>query len=93
MRDSRSERLQACLGWVRLLLDFARRRLRAYIPGGFEFVATRDIVEGHRLAMDKGRTGHKYIFSTAFHTVDDLMGMYERVTGRPRRGCGCRRRR
>jgi nucleoside-diphosphate-sugar epimerase len=67
-----------------VLLDFARRRLRAYIPGGFEFVATRDIVEGHRLAMDKGRPGHKYIFSTAFHTVDDLMGMYERVTGRPR---------
>ncbi len=67
-----------------VLLDFARGRLRAYIPGGFEFVAARDIVEGHRLAMDKGRTGHKYIFSTAFHTVDDLMQMYERVTGRPR---------
>jgi nucleoside-diphosphate-sugar epimerase len=67
-----------------LLLDFARGRLRAYVPGGFEFVATRDIVQGHRLAMDKGRSGQKYIFSTAFKTVDELMTIYERVTGRRR---------
>ncbi len=68
----------------RVLLDFARGRLRAYIPGGFEFVAARDIVTGHRLAMEKGRTGQKYIFSTAFKTVDDLMTIYEEVTGRRR---------
>ncbi len=67
-----------------LLLDFARGRLRAYVPGGFEFVAARDIVQGHRLAMDKGRTGQKYIFSTEFRTVDELMAMYERITGRRR---------
>jgi 3beta-hydroxysteroid-4beta-carboxylate 3-dehydrogenase (decarboxylating) len=67
-----------------LMLDFAHGRLRAYVPGGFEFVAARDIVQGHRLAMDKGRTGHKYIFSTAFKTVDELMVVYEDVTGRRR---------
>lgn len=67
-----------------LLLDFATGRLRAYVPGGFEFVAARDIVQGHRLTMDKGRTGHKYIFSTTFLTVDELLGIYERVTGRRR---------
>jgi nucleoside-diphosphate-sugar epimerase len=67
-----------------LLLDFANGRLRAYIPGGFEFVSARDIAEGHRLAMEKGRTGHKYIFSTEFKTVDQLMDIYEAVTGRPR---------
>ena len=67
-----------------LLLDFANGRLRAYIPGGFEFVAARDIAEGHRLAMEKGRTGQKYIFSTEFKTVDELMEIYEAVTGRRR---------
>jgi nucleoside-diphosphate-sugar epimerase len=67
-----------------LLLDFANGRLRAYIPGGFEFVAARDIAEGHRLAMEKGRTGQKYIFSTEFKTVDELMAIYEAVTGRAR---------
>jgi nucleoside-diphosphate-sugar epimerase len=34
--------------------------------------------------MDKGRTGHKYIFSTAYKTVDELMEIFARVTGRPR---------
>jgi nucleoside-diphosphate-sugar epimerase len=68
----------------KLLLDFARGRLRAYIPGGFEFVAARDIVEGHVLAMAKGRSGHKYIFSTEFKTVDELMDIYEEITGRRR---------
>src|SRR5207245_1946867 len=66
----------------RVLLDFARGRLRAYIPGGFEFVAARDIVEGHRLAMDKGRAGQRYIFSTSFQTVDELMAIFQRVPGR-----------
>jgi nucleoside-diphosphate-sugar epimerase len=68
----------------RVLADFAHGRLRAYVPGGFEFVAARDVVEGHVLAMEKGRTGQRYILSTEFLTVDDLLGIFETVTGRPR---------
>ena len=68
----------------RVIRDFANGKLRAYIPGGFEFVAARDICEGHVLAMQKGRTGHKYIISSGFQTMDDIMGIMERVTGRKR---------
>lgn len=68
----------------RALLDFARGRLRAYVPGGFEFVAARDIVEGHRLVMDKGRTGHRYIFGSGYTTMDELMTYFEEITGRRR---------
>ncbi|HEY2748877.1 MAG TPA: NAD-dependent epimerase/dehydratase family protein [Polyangia bacterium] len=70
-----------------VLRDFANGKLRAYIPGGFEFVSARDICAGHVLAMHKGRTGHKYIISSGFQTMDDIMGIMERVTGkkRPRR--------
>jgi nucleoside-diphosphate-sugar epimerase len=67
-----------------VLLDFANGRLRAYIPGGFEFVAARDIVEGHLLAMAKGRPGQKYIFSSEFKTVDELMAISEELRGRAR---------
>ncbi|HEX4458092.1 MAG TPA: NAD-dependent epimerase/dehydratase family protein [Polyangia bacterium] len=67
-----------------VLRDFANGKLRAYIPGGFEFVAARDIAEGHVLAMAKGRTGHKYIISSGFHSMDTLMDIFERVTGRKR---------
>lgn len=66
----------------RVLIDYAHSRLRAYIPGGFEFVSGRDIAEGHVLAMQHGRSGQKYIISTAYASVDDLMSMFEEVTGR-----------
>ncbi len=68
----------------RTLVDFANGRLWAYVPGGFEFVAARDMVEGHLLAMTRGRPGQKYIFSSQFLTVDELMGLFEEVTGRRR---------
>jgi nucleoside-diphosphate-sugar epimerase len=67
-----------------VLRDFANGKLRAYIPGGFEFVAARDIANGHVLAMEKGRTGHKYIISSGFHSMDTLMDIFERVTGKKR---------
>ncbi|MDD5034564.1 MAG: NAD-dependent epimerase/dehydratase family protein [Methylococcaceae bacterium] len=67
----------------RVLIDFAHGRLRAYIPGGFEFVSSRDIAEGHVLAMRHGRSGQKYIFSTAYASVDELMALFREVTGRP----------
>src|SRR6185436_1792914 len=66
------------------LIDFAHGKLRAYIPGGFTFVSTADMVEGHILAMDRGRSGQKYIFASEFLTVDQLMSIYEEVTGRRR---------
>jgi len=68
------------------LCDFANGRLRAYVPGGFEFVSTRDIVSGHQLAMSRGRAGEKYILSTRFATLDEIVALFERVTGVPRPG-------
>jgi nucleoside-diphosphate-sugar epimerase len=67
----------------RVLIDYAHGKLGAYIPGGFEFVSGRDIAEGHVLAMQAGRSGQKYIFSTAYSNVDDLLGIFREVTGQP----------
>jgi nucleoside-diphosphate-sugar epimerase len=67
-----------------VLLDYANGRLRAYIPGGFEFIAARDIAEGHVLAMEKGRPGQRYIFASGFLTLDELFNIYRELTGRPR---------
>lgn len=68
----------------RVVQDFANGKMRAYIPGGFDFVAARDIVAGHVLAMEKGKVGQRYIFSTRFVEVDELVAILERVTGMPR---------
>lgn len=65
----------------RTLLDFAHGKLRAYVPGGFEFIAARDIAEGHMLAMQRGRSGQKYVFSSRFVSIDEMMTLWEKVTG------------
>jgi nucleoside-diphosphate-sugar epimerase len=67
-----------------VLIDFAHGKLNAYIPGGFEFVSTEDIVEGHVLAMAKGRSGQKYLISTTYSTVDNLLDIFSSVTGKPK---------
>jgi nucleoside-diphosphate-sugar epimerase len=68
----------------RTLVDFANGKLWAHIPGGFEFVSAHDMVQGHLLCMEKGRPGQKYLFSTQFLTVDELLGIFEQVTGQRR---------
>jgi nucleoside-diphosphate-sugar epimerase len=67
-----------------LLIKFANGQQRAYVPGGFEFVAARDIVEGHILAMRRGRVGQRYIFSSGFMTLDEIFQIYNDLTGRPK---------
>ena len=68
----------------RTMCDYANGKLRAYVDGGFAFVAARDIVEGHLLCMANGRTGEKYIFATEYQTISDILDLYEEVTGIPR---------
>ena len=68
----------------RTIADYANGKLHAWVPGGFEFVAARDIVQGHVLAMQKGRTGQKYIISTEYLEIDQLMDIFEDVTGIPK---------
>ncbi|MYH32658.1 MAG: NAD-dependent epimerase/dehydratase family protein [Gammaproteobacteria bacterium] len=68
----------------RTLCDFTDGKLHAYVDGGFEFVAARDIVEGHLLCMRNGRPGEKYIFSSEYKTISDMLDLYEEVTGIPR---------
>ena len=68
----------------RTLCDYANGKLRAYVDGGFAFVAARDIVTGHLLCMQLGRTGEKYIFASEYQTISDILDLYEEVSGIPR---------
>ena len=65
------------------LIRLARRRLPAYVPGGTEFVAARDIVAGHVLAMERGRAGQKYIFSTRFAEIEEVLRLFAHLAGVP----------
>lgn len=66
------------------MCKFTSGKVGAYVDGGFAFVAARDIVEGHILSMQKGRTGQKYIFATEYKSISDMLDLYEEVSGIPR---------
>ena len=70
----------------RTLCDYTNGKLRAYVDGGFEFVAARDIVEGHLLCMERGRSGEKYIFSSEYKTISEMLDLYKEVSGMPSPG-------
>lgn len=65
----------------KVLIDFANGKLRGYMPGGSEFVRAADLVEGHLLAMAKGKTGRRYLLSTEFLTLDDLLDRFAELFG------------
>lgn len=66
------------------IVDFARRRMKAYVPGAFDFVSVADVVEGHLLAMERGRTGRRYLLSGQVATIETILGWLEEFTGVPR---------
>ncbi|MDC0722364.1 NAD-dependent epimerase/dehydratase family protein [Nannocystis bainbridge] len=67
------------------MIDFSRGKLRAIIPGGYEAVTTEDLARGHVLAMERGRTGQRYIFSTRYVTMDEMVALFAEQIGTDRR--------
>ena len=63
-----------------MIVQAARGRLRVTAPGGTNFVAVADVVQGHVAAAERGRVGERYIpagenlsFRDAFATVCDIV--------------------
>lgn len=64
-----------------MFVQAAQGRLRVAAPGGTNFVAIGDVVQGHIAAAERGRVGERYIlagenlkFRDAFATVCDIAG-------------------
>jgi nucleoside-diphosphate-sugar epimerase len=70
----------------RTILDIARGRLYAYIPGAFDLVPVDAVVAGHLSAMERGRTGERYVLAGELVTLDELIAQVAALTGarRPR---------
>jgi dihydroflavonol-4-reductase len=64
-----------------VILDFARRRLPAYVDGAYDFVDVRDVADGIVRAGLKGRTGEGYILSGGILPVPRLMELLQELTG------------
>lgn len=68
----------------RTILDFARGKMKAYVPGAFDFVPIRDVVQGHLLALEKGVRGQRYLLTGEEVTIDQILDWLAELTGVPR---------
>ena len=67
----------------RLVLDFLRRKLPAYVNGGHNAMDVRDAATGLILGMDQGKIGSKYIVGGANVSYRELLAMLAQLTNLP----------
>jgi dihydroflavonol-4-reductase len=67
--------------------EYLRGRLRFTVDGGLSYVDARDVVTGHLLAEERGRSGERYILTNDDANLShrDFFALVGSVTGRPRR--------
>jgi dihydroflavonol-4-reductase len=64
-------------------LDYIGRKLPGVVPGSFSFVDARDVARAMVVAAERGRRGERYLAAGRHMTMDELLSVYERVTGLP----------
>jgi dihydroflavonol-4-reductase len=62
----------------RMLLDFLRGKMLAYLDTGLNVVHVRDVAAGHLLAAERGRVGERYILGHAGGNLA-LRAIFERL--------------
>ena len=67
----------------RIVLDFLRRRIPAYLGTGLNLVDVADVSAGHILAMEHGEIGQRYILGNRNVTLKEMFGMLSSITGLP----------
>ncbi|WP_242343412.1 hopanoid-associated sugar epimerase [Anaeromyxobacter terrae] len=67
----------------RILVDFARGRLPAFVDTGLNVVHARDVAEGHLLAAERGRVGERYILGHRNMTLAEILAEVGAILGRP----------
>jgi dihydroflavonol-4-reductase len=65
----------------KIILDFLRNAMPAYLDTGLNLVDVRDTAEGHLLACERGRTGERYILGCQNLTLREIFEKLERISG------------
>jgi dihydroflavonol-4-reductase len=64
-----------------IILRFLRRQMPAYLNTGLNFIDVRDVAWGHILALQKGKSGDRYILGHQNLTLKELLDELESITG------------
>jgi dihydroflavonol-4-reductase len=66
----------------RIILEFIRGRMPAYIDTGVNLVGVQDVAEGHLLASEKGRPGERYVLGGENWDISELLDELVAISGR-----------
>ena len=66
----------------KIVLDFLKGALPAFIDTGLNLVDVRDTAEAHLLAAERGRPGERYIVGSENLTLAGILQKLARLTGR-----------
>lgn len=64
-----------------IILRFLRRQMPFYLDTGLNFIDVRDVAWGHLLALQKGKSGDRYILGNQNLTLKQLLDQLARLTG------------
>lgn len=66
----------------KVIVDFLRGRMPAYVDTGLNIIDVRDVAEGHVLAALHGRTGERYILGNRNMSLRELLEALASIAGR-----------
>ncbi|MBD2628805.1 hopanoid-associated sugar epimerase [Trichormus variabilis] len=64
-----------------IILRFLRRQMPAYVDTGLNFIDVRDVARGHLLALQKGKSGDRYILGHQNLSLKQLLEILSDITG------------
>jgi dihydroflavonol-4-reductase len=67
----------------KIIVDFLRDKLPAFVDTGLNLVDVRDTAIGHLLAAEKGRLGERYILGCENFTLEQILGRLSSLSGKP----------
>lgn len=65
----------------KIIVDFLRGAMPAFVDTGLNLVDVADIAEGHLLACDRGKPGERYILGRDNLTLEQIFQHLERISG------------
>lgn len=66
-----------------IILRFLRRQMPAFVDTGLNFIAVEDVCQGHLLALEKGKSGDRYILGHQNLSLQDFLSQLSELTGLP----------
>jgi dihydroflavonol-4-reductase len=67
----------------RIIVDFLKKKFPAYVDTGLNLVDVRECARGHVAALEKGRSGERYILGGENLTLKQILDKLAEITGLP----------